>query len=127
MSRRNIRGSRPRRRPRDAARPGRSAEWHAAGTQARTSAASRRRTLEILVVVVTLLLALAVLAPILAPSSVPAARGATPEASPAAGDVRTSTAPGLVGDPLFAVAGVAIITLAAIGVTLLYVRLTDDR
>jgi hypothetical protein len=50
---------------------------------------------------------------------------ADPTASPAGGDVRTSpTAPGFVGDPLFAVAGVAAIGLVAVGATLLYVRLT---
>ena len=49
-----------------------------------------------------------------------------PTASPAGGDVRTSsTAPGLVGDPLFALAGVVVIGLAALGATLLYVRLTS--
>ena len=48
-----------------------------------------------------------------------------PSASPASGDVRTSaTAPGLVGDPLFALAGVVVIGLVALGATLLYVRLT---
>ena len=50
---------------------------------------------------------------------------ANPTASPAGGDVRTSsTAPGLVGDPLFAVVGVVVIGLVALGATLLYVRLT---
>lgn len=50
---------------------------------------------------------------------------AGPTGSPAAGDVRTSPgAPGLVGDPLFAVAGVLVIGLVALGATLLYVRLT---
>ena len=50
---------------------------------------------------------------------------ADPTASPAGGDVRTSpTAPGLVGDPLFAVVGVVVIGLMALGATLLYVRLT---
>ncbi len=50
---------------------------------------------------------------------------ADPTASPAGGDVRTSsTAPGLVGDPLFAVIGVVVIGLVALGATLLYVRLT---
>ena len=50
---------------------------------------------------------------------------ADPTASPATGDVRTSaTAPGLVGDPLFALAGVVAIGLIAVGATLLYVRLT---
>lgn len=51
---------------------------------------------------------------------------AGPTASPVAGDVRTSpSAPGLVGDPLFAVAGVLVIGLVALGATLLYVRLTE--
>lgn len=50
---------------------------------------------------------------------------ADPTASPAGGDVRTSsTAPGLVGDPLFAMVGVVVIGLVALGATLLYVRLT---
>ena len=50
---------------------------------------------------------------------------ADPTASPAGGDVRTSsTAPGLVGDPLFAVVGVVVVGLVALGATLLYVRLT---
>ena len=53
---------------------------------------------------------------------------ADPTASPAGGDVRTSsTAPGLVGDPLFALAGVIVIGLVAVGATLLYVRLTARR
>jgi hypothetical protein len=53
---------------------------------------------------------------------------ADPTASPAAGDVRSSaTAPGLVGDPLFAVAGALAIGLVAAGATLLYIRLTDRR
>jgi hypothetical protein len=51
---------------------------------------------------------------------------ADPTASPAIGDVRTSsTAPGLVGDPLFALVGVVVIGLIAVGATLLYVRLTS--
>jgi len=53
---------------------------------------------------------------------------ADPTASSAAGDVRSSaTAPGLVGDPLFAVAGALVIGLVAAGATLLYIRLTDPR
>ncbi len=53
------------------------------------------------------------------------ALGADPTPSPATGDVRSSTtAPGLVGDPLFAVTGVVVIGLVALGATLLYVRLT---
>ncbi len=56
------------------------------------------------------------------------ALAADPTSSPAGGDVRTSaTAPGLVGDPLFAVAGVVVIGLIAMGATLLYVRLTGRR
>ena len=52
--------------------------------------------------------------------------GADPTASPASGDVRSSsTAPGLVGDPLFALVGVVVIGLVAVGATLLYVRLTS--
>ncbi len=52
--------------------------------------------------------------------------GADPTASPASGDVRSSsTAPGLVGDPLFALVGVVVIGLVAMGATLLYVRLTS--
>ncbi len=51
---------------------------------------------------------------------------ADPTATPATGDVRSSsTAPGLVGDPLFALAGVVAIGLIAVGATLLYVRLTS--
>jgi hypothetical protein len=51
---------------------------------------------------------------------------ADPSASPASGDVRTSaTAPGLVGDPLFALVGVVVIGLVAMSATLLYVRLTS--
>jgi len=50
---------------------------------------------------------------------------ADPTASSAGGDVRTSlTAPGLVGDPLFAVAGVVVTGLITLGATLLCVRLT---
>jgi hypothetical protein len=51
---------------------------------------------------------------------------ADPTASPAGGDVRSSsTAPGLVGDPLFALAGVVVIGLVALAATFLYVRLTS--
>ncbi len=53
------------------------------------------------------------------------ALGADPTPSPATGDVRSSTtAPGLVGDPIFAVAGVVVIGLVALGATQLYVRVT---
>ena len=74
----------------------------------------RRAASAAAVVVASLLLAAA---PVLA---------ADPTASPATGDVRSSsTAPGLVGDPLFALAGVVVIGLIAVGATLLYVRLTS--
>ena len=44
------------------------------------------------------------------------------------GDPRSSgQGPGLVGDPLFAVLAVFTIGVAALGLTLLYVRLTDRR
>jgi hypothetical protein len=56
-----------------------------------------------------------------------AALGATP--SPAAGgDPRSSgQGPGLVGDPAFAVLAVLAIGLAALAITLAYVRLTGGR
>jgi hypothetical protein len=44
------------------------------------------------------------------------------------GDVRTDpAAPGLVGDPLLAIAGVVVIGLLAVGLTLLLARLADRR
>ncbi len=56
------------------------------------------------------------------------ALAADPTASPAGGDVRTNpAAPGLVGDPLFAIAGVAIVALLAVVLTLLAVRIADRR
>lgn len=58
-----------------------------------------------------------------------AALAVDPTASPAGGgDVRTNpAAPGLVGDPLFALLGVALIGLLAVAVTLAAVRLTARR
>jgi len=58
-----------------------------------------------------------------------AARAVDPTSSPAAGgDVRTNpAAPGLVGDPLFALLGVAVVGLLAVGLTLAAVRLTARR
>lgn len=52
-----------------------------------------------------------------------------PTATPAgAGDVRTNpAAPGLAGDPLFAVLGVTLVGVAAVVVTLVAVRLTARR
>ncbi len=57
------------------------------------------------------------------------ALAADPSASPGAGgDVRTNpAAPGIVGDPLFALLGVAAVGLVAVVVTLVAVRLTDRR
>lgn len=53
------------------------------------------------------------------------ALGADPTASPAGGDVRTTpAAPGVVGEPLLALAGILVVGLLAAGVTLLAVRLT---
>jgi len=73
------------------------------------------------------LVAVVVLVAALACSAAPML-AADPSASPASGDVRSSaTAPGLVGDPLFAVAGALAIGIAAAGATLLYIRLTDRR
>lgn len=71
-------------------------------------------------------LALAVAA-LLAAASV--ALAVDPTASPAGGgDVRTNpAAPGLAGDPLFAVLGVALVGVAAVVVTLIAVRLTARR
>jgi hypothetical protein len=57
-----------------------------------------------------------------------AVRAVDPTASPAGGDVRTNpAAPGLVGDPLFAILGVAVVGLLAVAVTLAVVRLTARR
>lgn len=57
-----------------------------------------------------------------------AALAVDPTASPAGGDVRTNpAAPGLVGDPLFALLGVAVIGILAVAVTLAAVRLTARR
>jgi len=61
----------------------------------------------------------------LACGAAPAALAASP--SPAIGDVRTTTAPGLVGDPLFAIAGVLLVGAVAAAATLAYVRLTAPR
>lgn len=57
------------------------------------------------------------------------ARAVDPTASPApGGDVRTNpAAPGLVGDPLFAVLGVAVVAILAVAVTLLAARLAERR
>ena len=69
-------------------------------------------------------LALAVLA-----ATAAVAYAADPSSSPAGGgDVRTTpAAPGLAGDPLFALLGVAVVGLLAVVVTLAAVRLTADR
>ena len=58
-----------------------------------------------------------------------AALAVDPTASPAGGgDVRTNpAAPGIIGDPLFALLGVAVIGLLAVAVTLAAVRLSARR
>ncbi len=58
-------------------------------------------------------------------AAAPAVIAASP--SPAIGDVRTTEAPGLVGDPIFAIAGVLLVGAAAVAVTLAYVRMTAPR
>jgi len=61
-------------------------------------------------------------------ASAAAALAADPTASPPGGDVRTNpAAPGLVGDPLFAVLGVIVIGLIAVIATLAAVRLAAHR
>jgi hypothetical protein len=75
----------------------------------------------------------AVLAALLAVAALAAsslvALAADPSASPGSGgDVRTNpTAPGLVGDPFFAIAGVVVVGLLAVALTLVAVRLADGR
>lgn len=65
------------------------------------------------------------------PSPAPAASAAassSPGADPGTGDVRTNpAAPGLVGDPLFAVGGVIVIAAVTAGATLLAIRLDRTR
>lgn len=59
--------------------------------------------------------------------STAAVSAADPTASPG-GDVRTSpSAPGLAGDPLFAVAGVVVVGLVSVAVTVVAVRVGDRR
>jgi hypothetical protein len=56
------------------------------------------------------------------------ALAASPTPAPEAGDPRSSgQGPGLVGDPLFALAAVVTIGVLAVVATLVYVRLTADR
>jgi hypothetical protein len=71
------------------------------------------------------LLAAAAMLFVVAPS---AAFAASPTPPPAGGDPRSAgEGPGLVGDPLLAIAGVAGIGVAAVVATLGYLRLTRDR
>jgi hypothetical protein len=60
---------------------------------------------------------------------VPAVLAVDPTSSPAGGgDVRTNpAAPGLAGDPLFALLGVGLVGLLAVAMTLVAVRLTSRR
>ncbi len=52
----------------------------------------------------------------------------SPGADPGTGDVRTNpAAPGLVGDPLFAIGGVVLIAAVTAGATLLVIRLDHPR
>ncbi|MER3418128.1 MAG: hypothetical protein C4343_03240 [Chloroflexota bacterium] len=54
-------------------------------------------------------------------------RAATPTPSPPVGDPRSpGQGPGLVGDPLLAVGVVLVVALAAVLVTLVYVRITPE-
>ena len=75
----------------------------------------------------------AVLATLLAVAALSAtslvALGADPSASPGSGgDVRTNpAAPGLVGDPFFAIVGVVVVGLLAVALTLVAMRLADGR
>ena len=70
--------------------------------------------------IVTVLAWLALAVPAVAASPTPTAG--------AGGDPRSSgQGPGLVGDPLFAVVAVVAIGVAALVLTLAYVRLTDRR
>ncbi len=56
------------------------------------------------------------------------ALAASPSANAGAGDPRSSgQGPGLVGDPLFAIVGVVAVGLAALLLTLAYVRITRRR
>ncbi len=120
MSPQSKRGSRPRRRPRD--RPSaHSYDYRPARELAVTRSARRRRALLIGALLVVVLLMIGLFA-----AAIPA-KGATPSPSPQAGDVRSSAAPGLVGDPLFAVLGVAVVAGASVGITYVYLRLTSDR
>ena len=69
------------------------------------------------------------LAFVLLSTFVPAVLAVDPTASPAGGgDVRTNpAAPGMVGDPLFALLGVGLVGLLAVAITLVAVRLTSGR
>ena len=61
------------------------------------------------------------------PSPTPVASSDT-EANPGSGDVRTTpSAPGLVGDPLFAVGGVIVVAAVTVAATLVAMRLERGR
>lgn len=62
-----------------------------------------------------------------APSATVPASGSA-GTDPGSGDVRTTpAAPGLVGDPLFAVGGVIVVAAVSVGATLLAMRLDRRR
>lgn len=94
------------------------------GARARLPAVMARRRRAAVRAGLTGLLVLAALA-----ATAAVAVAADPEASPGSGgDMRTNpTAPGLVGDPLFAILGVALVGLVSLAVTLVAVRLADRR
>lgn len=123
MTKRTRRGSQPRRRPRDTYSGVRDYEMRALREAAVTRSARRRRAMLLIAIATIALLVLGLIM-----STMPAsAAAAAPTPSPATGDVRSSSAPGLAGDPLFAVGGVAVVAALAVGVTLFYVRLTASR
>ncbi|MBM4409156.1 MAG: hypothetical protein FJ038_11325 [Chloroflexi bacterium] len=68
-------------------------------------------------------------APIVLPAVAPQAGAATPSATPGdAGDTRSAgQGPGLVGEPLMAIAAVLLLGVAAALLTLAYIRLTNAR
>jgi hypothetical protein len=91
------------------------------GVTARTAATAAGRGARLRAIAISLLV-LAALA-----WTTASVMAADPTASPG-GDVRTNpSAPGLAGDPLFALAGVVVIGLVSVAVTLVAVRLADRR
>jgi hypothetical protein len=121
MSKRNKRGSAPRRRPRTPRERLADHEYRQLRDAAATRAVRRKRMLAVIGVVAIVAVALSLF------YFASPAKAAEPAASAGIGDVRSATAPGLAGDPLFAVGGVLLVAVLAVGATLLYVRLTARR